>query len=57
MLLRKYFAHPALTTDVIVGFPGETEEEFEKSKAFIDKVDFYRRIFLNIQSGKVQKRQ
>lgn len=41
MLLRKYFAHPALTTDVIVGFPGETEEESEKSKAFIDKVDFY----------------
>lgn len=41
MLLRKYFAHLALTTDVIVGFPGETEEEFEKSKAFIDKVDFY----------------
>ena len=41
MLLRKYFAHPALTTDVIVGFPGETEEGFEKSKAFIDKVDFY----------------
>mgnify|MGYP000506042263 CR=1 FL=1 len=41
MLLRKYFAHPALTTDVIVGFPQETEEEFEKSKAFIDKVDFY----------------
>ena len=40
-LLRKYFENPALTTDVIVGFPGETEEEFEKSKAFIDKVDFY----------------
>lgn len=40
-LLRKYFKNPALTTDVIVGFPGETEEEFEKSKAFIDKVDFY----------------
>ena len=40
-LLRKYFEHPALTTDVIVGFPGETEEEFAKSKAFIDKVDFY----------------
>lgn len=33
-LLRKYFVNPALTTDVIVGFPGETEEEFEKSKAF-----------------------
>lgn len=41
MLLRKYFYNPALTTDVIVGFPGETEEEFQKSKAFIDKVDFY----------------
>ncbi len=40
-LLRKYFDHPALTTDVIVGFPGETEEEFAESKAFIDKVDFY----------------
>lgn len=40
-LLRKYFKNPALTTDVIVGFPGETEEEFEKSNAFIDKVDFY----------------
>lgn len=41
MLLRKYFKNPALTTDVIVGFPGETEEEFASSKAFIDKVDFY----------------
>lgn len=40
-LLRKYFDNPALTTDVIVGFPGETEEEFEKSKAFVDKVGFY----------------
>lgn len=40
-LLRKYFDNPALTTDVIVGFPGETEEEFAKSKAFVDKVDFY----------------
>ncbi len=40
-LLRKYFEDPALTTDVIVGFPGETEEEFQASKAFIDKVDFY----------------
>ena len=40
-LLRKYFEHPALTTDVIVGFPGETEEEFEQSKAFVDKIDFY----------------
>lgn len=40
-LLRKYFENPALTTDVIVGFPGETEEEFEASRAFVDKVNFY----------------
>lgn len=40
-LLRKYFDHPALTTDVIVGFPGETQEEFATSKAFVDQVDFY----------------
>lgn len=40
-ILRKYFDHPALTTDVIVGFPGETEEEFQESLAFVDKVDFY----------------
>ena len=40
-LLRKYFKNPALTTDVIVGFPGETEEEFEESRAFVDKIDFY----------------
>lgn len=40
-LLRKYFDHPALTTDVIVGFPGETEEEFAASRTFIDQVDFY----------------
>ena len=39
--LRKYFDHPALTTDVIVGFAGETEEEFAESKAFVDKVNFY----------------
>ena len=40
-ILRKYFDNPALTTDVIVGFPGETEEEFLESMAFVDKVDFY----------------
>ena len=40
-ILRKYFDAPALTTDVIVGFPGETEEEFQESFDFVDKVDFY----------------
>lgn len=40
-LLRKYFENPALTTDVIVGFPGETEDEFEESRAFVEKIGFY----------------
>ena len=40
-ILRKYFENPALTTDVIVGFPGETQEEFEESLAFVDRVNFY----------------
>ncbi|HJD45530.1 MAG TPA: tRNA (N(6)-L-threonylcarbamoyladenosine(37)-C(2))-methylthiotransferase MtaB [Candidatus Mediterraneibacter norfolkensis] len=40
-ILRKHFENPALTTDVIVGFPGETEEEFRQSFAFVDRVDFY----------------
>lgn len=39
--LRRYFENPAITTDVIVGFPGETQEEFEASKAFLTKVNFY----------------
>ena len=41
ILIRKYFKHPALTTDVIVGFPGETEEEFAITRDFLNKVDFY----------------
>ena len=40
-ILRKYFDDPALTTDVIVGFPGETEEEFGASYDFVDSIDFY----------------
>lgn len=40
-LLRKYFVHPAITTDVIVGFPGETEGEFEQTKAYLEHIHFY----------------
>lgn len=39
--LRKAFQNPAITTDVIVGFPGETEEEFEETRAYLEKVHFY----------------
>ena len=40
-LIRKYFNSPAITTDIIVGFPGETKTDFEESKAFVEKVKFY----------------
>lgn len=40
-LIREYFEHPAITTDVIVGFPGETEEEFICTRDYLNKVDFY----------------
>ena len=40
-LIRKYFTHPAITTDVIVGFPGETDEEFEATKEFLERIHFY----------------
>ena len=40
-LVRSFFEHPAVTTDVIVGFPGETEEEFEITRAFLQKVNLY----------------
>lgn len=40
-LIRKYYDHPAITTDIIVGFPGETEEEFETTCRFVDEVKFY----------------
>jgi threonylcarbamoyladenosine tRNA methylthiotransferase MtaB len=40
-LLRKYFTHPAITTDVIVGFPGETEEEFKITEEYLKKIHFY----------------
>lgn len=40
-LLRSVYDNPAITTDVIVGFPGETEEEFEETKRFVQKVNFF----------------
>ena len=41
-ILRKYFKDVNLTTDVIVGFPGETDEEFEKTYEFLKKIKFYK---------------
>ena len=39
-LLRKYYVNPGITTDLIVGFPGETEEDFQASLAFVEKCGF-----------------
>lgn len=39
-ILRRYFDHPAITTDVIVGFPGESDAEFEQSAAFLEHIAF-----------------
>lgn len=39
-LLRKYFEHPAITTDIITGFPGEDEEEFQETVDFVEKIHF-----------------
>lgn len=40
-ILRKYYEHPAITTDIIVGFPGETEEEFAETMEFVKAIRFY----------------
>ena len=40
--LRKYYPEASFTTDVIVGFPGETDEEFAKTYEFLKEIDFYR---------------
>lgn len=39
-ILRKYFDNPAITTDIIVGFPGETEEEYNTTLAYVDEIKF-----------------
>ena len=41
-ILRTYYKNVHLTTDIIVGFPAETEEEFEKTYAFLEKIKFYK---------------
>ncbi len=40
-ILRRFYAHPAITTDVIVGFPGETDEEFAQTREFASRMGFY----------------
>ena len=39
--IREHFQYPALTTDIIVGFPGETEEEFAQTKEYLKRIHFY----------------
>ena len=40
-ILRQFFDNPAITTDVIVGFPGETEAEFETTRQYMREIGFY----------------
>ncbi|MFT4104426.1 MAG: tRNA (N(6)-L-threonylcarbamoyladenosine(37)-C(2))-methylthiotransferase MtaB [Lacrimispora sp.] len=40
-ILRRAFHNPAITTDVIVGFPGETKEEFEETRKYLESIRFY----------------
>ena len=51
--LRNTYEDVILTTDIIVGFPGETEEEFEKTKDFLEKIKFYKMHILkySVRSG------
>lgn len=51
-ILRSYYEHPAITTDIIVGFPGETEDEFAKTIEFVKQIRFY-----EIHVFKYSKRQ
>ena len=39
--IREHFEYPALTTDIIVGFPGETDEEFEQTREFLEEINLY----------------
>ena len=54
-ILRKYYPNAALTTDIIVGFPGETEEEFEKTYEFLKKIAFYKMHVFKYSSRKGTK--
>ena len=40
-ILRKYFDEPCLTTDIIAGFPGESEEDFRETLEFVDDISFF----------------
>ena len=51
-IIKNAYEHPAITTDVIVGFPGETESEFEETLAFVQQIRFY-----EIHVFKYSKRQ
>lgn len=54
-ILREAFDQPALTTDVIVGFPGETETEYATTVDFLTRSDCMRHIYSNIPADRGRK--
>lgn len=55
-IIRRYFNDPAITTDVIVGFSGRNQEEFEETRKFVSEIRFLRCIYLSTPREKEQQR-
>lgn len=53
--IRKYNKDVAITTDIMTGFPGETEEEFQKTCAFVESIGFSQALYFSVFNKKGNK--